>query len=174
MWRAARLELKMGKQDAQRHQALFVARRDWFEASGYAYQLLKKGWHGQPAYLRRGSVRILQQAVTDALIIAYMRPWSPVVLKDYSWADAEEQALHQHVRELRNEVVGHSTPAHNSVRPWVSGDFSTHIESFPHPYFSEDNLVRLRAMASRLANEADVERRTILVKYVGEEQARKL
>ena len=99
------------------------------------------------------------------MIMAYMRPWSPVVLKEHSWQDDGDKALHERMRGLRNEVVGHSAPARNTVRPWRAGEFKTHIESFPHPYFLQHDLHQLSAIASSLADKAAEERRAIMEEY---------
>lgn len=158
------MEVEISRRDGDLHQKLFVALRDWREASGYAKQLLSKGWHSKPAYLRRGSVSVLQQAVTDALIVSYMRPWSPVVLAGYQWT-GDDKAFHERVRTLRNKVVGHSTPPFNTVRLNAFDGGTIFIEVWPHPYFSENELLQMVKIISDLSTEAERRRKSILVQY---------
>ena len=62
--------VKMDPADHERHQSLWVAAKDWNLSTEYASRLQKRRLVDKPSYYRRGSSQPLQQALTDAAIMA--------------------------------------------------------------------------------------------------------
>jgi hypothetical protein len=97
--------------------------------------ILKKGWHDEP-WKRRGTIYQQQAAFTTALVTAYGRPftqskgWPSFPLKLIAY-NAQEEALHKRLIQLRHTVYAHSDSASYSIRPWRSGEFSTDIVGAP-------------------------------------------
>lgn len=117
------------------YQRLYMAAHDLGHAKEYFKFLIKNEWHHAP-YERRGNIYLQQSAFTTSAVISYSRPFT----KSYGWPSfpssllpygEKEIGLHQHFLNLRNEVYAHSDSKHNSIRPFITDEFSTDIVGTP-------------------------------------------
>lgn len=156
------MHIEMTDQHRARHTRLWAAAKDFNFAWRYAELLLAKGYFGQVSWLRRGAVSALQQAITDAAIMAYMRGFVATSPK----VSAEFTELHIWLEGRRNKLVAHTDAEFQSVQPWVARDFATVIASFPDPYFTREQLVDMIALCRSHIAAVKRQRRAILTKYV--------
>ncbi len=148
------MEIQLGEENAKLYSKHYVSRVDIGFARSCAAMLLKKGWHAQP-WERRGTIYFQQSAFTSALVVAYCRPFT----KTNGWKrlsfemiapNAEETALHEQLRHLRDKAYAHSDSESYSVIPYDFAGFKSPMVSQPALRLSAEDLTLFQSMSRRL------------------------
>ena len=137
---------------------LSITDGDLFQARQYASSLLKHG----TSIRETAEERVVQLALTTALVVAYGRPFSGN--KDKSrknepkpdWLtelfSADELRLHARMLERRHKVFAHSDAGAFDVTVYTSGEASIPISRNPHIALEDAELIAVVSLIDKMSD----------------------
>jgi hypothetical protein len=121
--------------------------------------ILANKWHAMPWDVHPDN-HVYQQSFTTTLVVSYgrifteSRNWSPIPLEIVSKIySAEEIDLHNRLIDLRHTVYAHTDASKHSIKPWISGAFSSAVVQTQAMKLSVDEATLFTSMGNKLAAE---------------------